>query len=198
MSAVAQTAPSTGRPPIARGWPRRRSHRLCAGRLVDRYRHRPRRLLVLAWNPELFAKYAPAYLAGLGVTLALVVDLDRARRDPVGPDRLCAHVAKPDPVRPRLRLCLFLPRHAAARPDLPDLLRARLVPAAARGGRPVGFLPRSLVLRDLRLLAQHRRLSGRDPARRDRKRAARANGKAPPRSACTSCRRCGRSSCRRR
>ncbi|WP_157015533.1 ABC transporter permease [Mesorhizobium xinjiangense] len=28
--------------------------------------------LVNAWNPELFQKYAPAYLSGLGVTLALV------------------------------------------------------------------------------------------------------------------------------
>ena len=73
-----------------------------------------------------------------------------------------------------------------------------LVPAAARGDRPLGVLPRGLVLRALRLLAEHCRLSGRDPARRDRERAARANGKVPPRSACTNCRRCGRSSCRRR
>ena len=48
-------------------------------------------------------------------------------------------------------------------------------------------LPRSLVLRDPGLHAEHRGLSGRNPARRDRKRSAGASGKAPLRSACTSC-----------
>ena len=34
--------------------------------------------LVFAWNPELFARWAPAYLRGLGVTLLLVEQNVRA------------------------------------------------------------------------------------------------------------------------
>ena len=150
-----------------------RTHRRpCAGRALDRssasasspiWRSR--------WNPELFAKYAPAYLSGLGVTLALVVIsivLGAILSMPIAYARMSRN---PLLSGSRLRLCLFLPRHAAARADLPDLLRAGLVPAAARGDRPVGVLPRGLVLRDLRLLAEHRRLPGGNPARRDRERA---------------------------
>ena len=77
-----------------------------------------------------FAKYAPAYLRGLGVTLSLVAIsivlgaiLSRA-------GRLCAHVEEPGSVRACLWLCLFLPRHAAAGADLPGLLRR-----SARSGR---------------------------------------------------------------
>ena len=151
-----------------------------------------------AWNPDFFASYAPAYLSGLGVTLIAGRHLDRARRHPVGADRLCAHVEEPDPVGACLRLCLFLPRHAAARADLPDLLRR-----SARSGRSSkrsasGGSSATPGIARLRLLAEHRRLSGRNPARRDRERAARASGKVRPRSACTNCRPCARSSCRRR
>ena len=116
-------------------------------------------------------------------------DLDRARRAAVGAGRLCPHVAEPSALGHRLRLRLFLPRHAAARPDLPDLLRLGRVPAAARGRRPVVVLPRSLVLRR----ASPSR-STRPPTRRKscaaRSRACRAaSGRARRRSACTTCRR---------
>ena len=75
--------------------------------------------------PEFFAKYAPAYLS-------------RPRRDPGAGrhlDRLGAILSVPIAYArmsrnrllsgARLRLCLLLPRHAAARADLPGLLRAR-------------------------------------------------------------------------
>jgi polar amino acid transport system permease protein len=59
-------------PPLARGWPRARiiGHALVClwtafGLGIIAY-------LVLAWNGNFFAKYAPAYLEGLGVTLSLV------------------------------------------------------------------------------------------------------------------------------
>ncbi|MFD2057998.1 ABC transporter permease [Mesorhizobium calcicola] len=59
-------------PPRARGWPRPRIAGyalvclwLAFGLGIVAY-------LVLAWNPAFFAKYAPAYLNGLAVTLSLV------------------------------------------------------------------------------------------------------------------------------
>ena len=76
-----------------------------------------------------------------------------------------------------LRLCLLLPRHAAAGADISCLLWPGLVPASARGRRVVVVLPRRVVLRYFRIHAQHRRLPGRDFARRDRKRAARPMGR---------------------
>jgi polar amino acid transport system permease protein len=74
MSAVTEDRINVDRPPvIARGWPRERiaGHLLVAlwiaiGIGLVAY-------LVLAWNPEFFAKYAPAYMSGLWVTLELVV-----------------------------------------------------------------------------------------------------------------------------
>ncbi len=41
--------------------------------------------LISAWNPELFQKYAPAYVSGLGVTLSLVGLSIVFGRDPVDP-----------------------------------------------------------------------------------------------------------------
>ena len=59
-------------PPLARGWPRARivGYSLVGvwilfGLGIVAY-------LVYAWNPEFFARYAPAYLQGLGTTLSLV------------------------------------------------------------------------------------------------------------------------------
>ncbi|AZO47032.1 MAG: ABC transporter permease subunit [Mesorhizobium sp.] len=59
-------------PPRARGWPRSRivgyvliGLWIAAGGGIVAY-------LALAWNSELFAKYGPSYLQGLGVTLSLV------------------------------------------------------------------------------------------------------------------------------
>jgi polar amino acid transport system permease protein len=74
VSAVAQDRVDVDRPPpIARGWPRARitgylliGFWIAVGIGLVTY-------LVLAWNPALFAKYAPAYISGLGVTLGLVV-----------------------------------------------------------------------------------------------------------------------------
>ena len=86
-------------------------------------RHRPRRLPGRRLEPGTVRQIR----AGLPVRPRRDADagrhLDRARRHPVGADRLCAHVEEPLPVGARLRLCLFLPRHAAAGADLPDLLR---------------------------------------------------------------------------
>lgn len=68
-SPVAIAAP----PPVSRGWSRSRiaGHALVAlwlllGILLAVY-------LVTAWNPDLFARYAPTYVSGLGVTMTLVV-----------------------------------------------------------------------------------------------------------------------------
>ena len=61
-------------PPLARGWPRERIVGHVADGLVDRWSASASSpIWCSAWNPELFAKYAPAYLSGLGVTLSLVV-----------------------------------------------------------------------------------------------------------------------------
>jgi polar amino acid transport system permease protein len=74
MSVVTEDRINVDRPPpIARGWPRERvvGHLLIGlwiaiGIGLVAY-------LVLSWKTEFFAKYAPAYISGLGVTLALVV-----------------------------------------------------------------------------------------------------------------------------
>lgn len=70
---VLTDAATTERPPqVSRGWPARRiaGHLLVAlwvlvGAALAFY-------LVTAWNPDLFARYAPSYVSGLGVTLLLV------------------------------------------------------------------------------------------------------------------------------
>jgi polar amino acid transport system permease protein len=74
VSAVAEDKVNVERPPpIAHGWPRERiigylliGLWIAAGIGLVIY-------LVLAWNPVFFAKYAPAYVSGLGVTLGLVI-----------------------------------------------------------------------------------------------------------------------------
>lgn len=72
MSAVLSSETMERPPAPARGWPRARivGHVLIGlwilvGIGLVAY-------LVAAWNPELFIKYGPNYLSGLGVTLALV------------------------------------------------------------------------------------------------------------------------------
>jgi polar amino acid transport system permease protein len=72
VSAVANLSVDVERPPpAARGWPRRRivgyilvGLWILAGLGLIAF-------LVLSWNPEFMAKYAPNYLRGIGVTLAL-------------------------------------------------------------------------------------------------------------------------------
>ncbi|RWO50338.1 MAG: ABC transporter permease [Mesorhizobium sp.] len=59
-------------PPRARGWPRRRIAGYALVCLWILFGIGIVSYLFLAWNPDFFAKYAPAYLSGLGVTLALV------------------------------------------------------------------------------------------------------------------------------
>lgn len=71
MSAAAATMVERP-PPRARGWPRRRIAGYALVCLWILFGIGIVSYLVLAWNPEFFAKYAPAYLRGLGVTLALV------------------------------------------------------------------------------------------------------------------------------
>lgn len=73
MSASAPSVQKVQRPPAPpRGWPRSRvfgwalvSLWILLGLGLVGY-------LISAWNPELFNKYAPSYLSGLGVTLGLV------------------------------------------------------------------------------------------------------------------------------
>lgn len=59
-------------PPRARGWPRPRIAGYALVCLWIAFGLGIVAYLVLAWNPAFFAKYAPAYLKGLGVTLSLV------------------------------------------------------------------------------------------------------------------------------
>jgi polar amino acid transport system permease protein len=74
VSAVAEDTVNVDRPPpVAHGWPRQRiigyvliGLWIAAGIGLVTY-------LVLAWNPVFFAKYAPAYVSGLGMTLGLVI-----------------------------------------------------------------------------------------------------------------------------
>ncbi|KQU70016.1 amino acid ABC transporter permease [Aminobacter sp. DSM 101952] len=73
MSASSDTAVKVQRPPAPpRGW----SHeRIMGWALVGLWSALALSLVVYlfrAWNPELFAKYAPSYLSGLRVTLTLV------------------------------------------------------------------------------------------------------------------------------
>ena len=81
--------------------------------------------LVGSWDPDFFAKYIPWYASGLLTTIILVVISHLARRGTFHTGRLCAHVEEQVPPGHRLRLRLFLPRHAAARAGLPRLLRLR-------------------------------------------------------------------------
>lgn len=59
-------------PPRARGWPRPRIAGYALVCMWMAFGLGIVAYLVLAWNPAFFAKYAPAYLKGLGVTLSLV------------------------------------------------------------------------------------------------------------------------------
>ncbi|PZV34362.1 ABC transporter permease [Mesorhizobium kowhaii] len=59
-------------PPRARGWPRPRIAGYALVCMWIAFGLGIVAYLVLAWNPAFFAKYAPAYLKGLGVTLSLV------------------------------------------------------------------------------------------------------------------------------
>ncbi|UVK45410.1 ABC transporter permease [Mesorhizobium sp. AR07] len=59
-------------PPRARGWPRPRIAGYALVCLWIAFGLGIVAYLVLAWNAAFFAKYAPAYLKGLGVTLSLV------------------------------------------------------------------------------------------------------------------------------
>jgi len=73
MSTVLQDSEIVDRPPPpARGWPR---ERIVGNALVAIWALFGLGLLLFlikAWDPDLFAKYAPLYLRGIGVTLSLV------------------------------------------------------------------------------------------------------------------------------
>src|SRR5690606_26275108 len=66
-----------------------------------------------------------------------------------------APFAQPAVAGPVLRLCLLLPRHAAARPAVPVLLRRRAIPCRASGGWPVVAVQERACLRPLHLHPQH-------------------------------------------
>lgn len=59
-------------PPPARGWPRERFVGIALVVLWALLGLGLVAYLISAWNPELFKKYAPYYISGLGVTLSLV------------------------------------------------------------------------------------------------------------------------------
>jgi polar amino acid transport system permease protein len=74
VSAVAEDRVNVDRPPpIERGWPRTRITGYLVLGLWVAVGIGLVTYLVLAWNPEFFAKYAPAYMSGLVVTLGLVI-----------------------------------------------------------------------------------------------------------------------------
>jgi polar amino acid transport system permease protein len=74
VSVLAQDNINVDRPPpIARGWPRARITGYLLIGLWIAFGIGLVVYLILAWNAEFFAKYAPAYLSGLVVTLGLVV-----------------------------------------------------------------------------------------------------------------------------
>ena len=142
MSVVENPAADVERPPaLARQWTRERivGHALVGlwclvGIGLVTY-------LVGAWNPALFERYLPLYMSGLGVTLSLValsMVIGAILSVPIAYARMSQ---EPAAQRPGLRLCLFLPRHAAARADLPRLLRPRLLPR--RSSRRSGSGPSS-------------------------------------------------------
>ena len=90
-----------------------------------------------------------------------------------------ADVRRPRPRLDRPDVRLRVPRHAAPRPDLPDLLRPRPVPPDPSGLGLVGLLPRALLVR-----AHSRSRSTPEPTR--------------ARSSAAGCNRCRRARSRRR
>ena len=129
-----------------------------------------------AMIPDLLQRYGLKLLDGLGVTLELVVIsivCGAILAIPIAMARLSKNRIISGH---RLRLRLLLPRHAAPRAALPDLLRRRAVRRTAQGDRALGLLPRRLQLRRLRLHHQHRRLPGGDLSRRHPLGAARPMG----------------------
>jgi polar amino acid transport system permease protein len=73
MSAAVDSSVVDIPPPAARGWPRTRIIGYVLVGLWIAVALGLIAYLVLAWNPELVAKYGALYFEGLGVTLALVV-----------------------------------------------------------------------------------------------------------------------------
>ena len=77
--------------------------------------------LVDAWDIDKVTTYGPKFLSGLATTLTLVgisIALGAVLSVPIEPHTFLD----------RLRLCLLLPRHAADRTAVPDLLRLRQLP----------------------------------------------------------------------
>ena len=200
MSVVTDDRINVERPPPHRTRLAARAHRrLCASRALDRLRHRPRRLSgALPGTPEFFAKYAPAYLSRPGRHPGAGRHLDRASAPSFrcrSPMRACRRTA---PVRPRLCYVYFFR-------GTPLLVQTFLVYYGLGSFRPeleaVGlwsFFREAFYCGDLRLLAEHRRLPGRNPARRHRERAQGPVGRrclAWPAQVADAC---ARSSCRRR
>ena len=130
-------------------------------------------MIVNGWDPDKFTKYGPSYLSGLGVTLLLVIlsvvlgglmslplAFARMSKNPVLSWIAYGYVYffRGTPLLTQLFLVYY---------GLGSFSRR------IEGLGPLVVLPRRLELRAPDLHAQHRRLPGRNPARRHRKRAAR-------------------------
>jgi len=72
MSASEATDMAERPPPLPRGWPRERILGVALVALWAAFGLGIVLFLIRAWDPALFSRYAPLYLSGLGVTLALV------------------------------------------------------------------------------------------------------------------------------
>ena len=178
MSAVGEDTINVDRPPpIARGWPRERivGHLLIGlwiaiGIGLVAY-------LTLSWKTEFFAKYAPAYISGLGVTMALVIIsivIGAILSAPIAYARMSRNPLLSAPAYAYVYFFRGTPLLAQT------FLVYYGLGSFRRELEAVGLwvvLPRGLVLRDLRLLAEHGRLPGRDPARRHRERVERSVGR---------------------
>ena len=176
-------------PPQARGWPRRRVIGYALVGLWIAFGLGIVSYLFFAWNAAFFAKYAPAYLQGLGVTLSLVaisMVLGAILSVPVAYGRMSRNR-----ILSGLAYCyVYFFR------GTPLLVQTFLVYYGLGSFRPelqtVGLWDFFKDAFNCGVFAfalntaayQAEILRG-------------ANGKALPRSACTSCRRCARSSCRR-
>ena len=89
----------------------------------------------------------------------------RHRCPAVCANRHCPVIQDRDPALAGLCLRLFLPGHTASGPDVPDLLRRRVVSRRTLRHRALVVFPGRLVLHHLCICPQHIGLSGGDPAR---------------------------------
>ena len=120
------------------------------------------RWISISW-PKTFVRL----LAALPLTLSALVPVRRPRRRSSPPRAWMRLSGNPKPFElVRARLCLRLSRHAAAGPDLPDLLRPRHSAAAVRASLVWPFLREPFWCAVLALTLNTAGLSGGDLPRR--------------------------------